>query len=56
MTGKVAEDADNMLTEQLFVLLKDRKDIELILPAKSVSGVISDLLSEDKRVVGTEIC
>ncbi|MBW1957519.1 MAG: hypothetical protein JRF31_03835 [Deltaproteobacteria bacterium] len=48
MTGKVAEDADNMLTEQLFVLLKDRKDIELI-PASQSRGVVSDLLSEDKK-------
>jgi PBP1b-binding outer membrane lipoprotein LpoB len=48
MTGKVAEDADNMLTEQLFILLKDRKDIELI-PAGQSQGVVSDLLSEDKK-------
>ena len=48
MTGKVAEDADNMLTEQLFVLLKDRKDIKLI-PASQSQGVVSDLLSEDKK-------
>jgi len=48
MTGKVAEDADNMLTEQVFVLLKDRKDIELI-PASQSRGVVSDLLSEDKK-------
>ena len=48
MTGKVAEDADNMLTEQLFVLLKDRKDIKLI-PASQSQGVVSDLLSDDKK-------
>jgi hypothetical protein len=48
MTGKVAEDADNMLTEQLFVLLNGRKDIELI-PASQSRGVVSDLLSEDKK-------
>lgn len=48
MTGKVAEDADNMLTEQLFVLLKDRKDIKLI-PASQSHGVVSDLLSGDKK-------
>jgi len=47
MTGKVAEDTDNMLTEQLFVLMKERKDIELI-PASQSQGVVSDLLSEDK--------
>jgi hypothetical protein len=48
MTGEVAEDADNMLTELLFVLLKDRKDIQLI-PASQSQGVVSDLLSEDKK-------
>lgn len=48
MTGKVAEDADNMLTEELFVLLKDRKDIKLI-PASQPQGVMSDLLSEGKK-------
>jgi len=48
MTGKVTEDADNMLTEQLFVLLKDRKDIKLI-PASQSQGVVSDLLSDDKK-------
>ena len=48
ITGKVAEDADNMLTEQLFVLLKDRKDIKLI-PASQSQGVVSDLLSEDQK-------
>jgi len=48
MTGKVAEYADNMLTEELFVLLKDRKDIKLI-PASQHQGVMSDLLSEGKK-------
>jgi TolB-like protein len=48
MTGEVGEDADNMLTEQLFVLLKDRKDIQLI-PASQSQGVVSDLLLEDKK-------
>jgi len=48
MTGEVAEDADNMLAEQLFILLKDRKDIQLI-PASQSQGVISDLLSEDQK-------
>jgi TolB-like protein len=48
MTGEVAEDADSMLTEQLFVLLKDRKDIQLI-PASQSQGVVSGLLSEDQK-------
>jgi TolB-like protein len=48
MTGEIAEDADNMLTEQLFVLLEDRKDIQLIPPSQS-QGVVSDLLSEDQK-------
>jgi len=48
MTGEIAEDADNMLTEQLFVLLEDRKDIRLIPPSQS-QGVVSDLLSEDQK-------
>jgi hypothetical protein len=48
MTGKVAEDADNMLTEQLFILLKDREDIKLI-PANQSQEVMSDLLSDHKK-------
>lgn len=48
MTGKVAEGADSMLTEQLFVFLKDRKDIELI-PTSQAQGVLSDLLSGNKN-------
>ncbi len=48
MTGEVAEDAAHMLAEQLFVLLKDRKDIQLIPPSQS-QGVVSDLLSEDQK-------
>jgi hypothetical protein len=48
MTGEVAEDADNMLTEQLFILLKDREDIQLI-PASQSQGVVSNLLSKDQK-------
>ena len=48
MTGEIAEDAANMLAEQLFVLLEDRKDIRLIPPSQS-QGVVSDLLSEDQK-------
>ena len=47
MTGKVAEGADHDLTEHLFFLLKDRKDIILI-PASQAQGVLSGLLSENK--------
>ena len=48
MTGKVAEGADRMLTEQLFVFLKDRKDIKLI-PTSQAQGALSDLLSGNKN-------
>ena len=48
MTGKVAEGANSMLTEQLFVFLKDRKDIELI-PTSQSQGALSDLLSGNKN-------
>jgi len=54
MTGEVAEDADNMLAEQLFILLKDRKDIQLI-PASQSQGVISDLLSEDQKSLSERV-
>jgi hypothetical protein len=47
MTGKVAEGADHALTEHLFSLLKNRKDIILI-PASQAQGVMSGLLSENK--------
>jgi hypothetical protein len=48
MTGEVVEDAEDLLTEELFGLLKDRKDIQLIPPSQS-QGVVSDLLSEDQK-------
>jgi hypothetical protein len=48
MTGEVTKDADSMLTEQLFILLKDRKNIQLI-PASQSQGVVSDLLSKDQK-------
>src|SRR5210317_2154722 len=38
-TGDVAESAVVMLTEHLFTLLKDRKDIELI-PSSQAQGVM----------------
>ena len=46
-TGKVAEDAADILTEDLFNLLKDRKDFELI-PSSQAQGVMAGLLAENK--------
>ena len=48
MTGEIAENAEHLLTEQMFFLLKNRKDIQLI-PASQSQGVVSDLLLEDKK-------
>ena len=47
-TGEVADDAAAMLTEHLFILLKDRKDIELI-PSSQAQGVLSGLLAGSKK-------
>jgi hypothetical protein len=47
-TGEVAENAADMLTEHLFVLLKDRKNIELI-PSSQAQGVMSGLLAGSKK-------
>lgn len=47
-TGEVAENAADMLTEHLFILLKDRKDIELI-PSSQAQGVMSGLLAGSKK-------
>jgi len=47
-TGEVAEGAAAMLTEHLFILLKDRKDIELI-PSSQAQGVLSGLLAGSKK-------
>jgi hypothetical protein len=47
-TGEVAEGATAMLTEHLFILLKDRKDIELI-PSSQAQGVLSGLLAGSKK-------
>jgi hypothetical protein len=48
-TGEVAENAAGMLTEHLFILLKDRKDIELI-PSSQAQGVMSGLLAGSKKM------
>jgi len=49
-TGEVAEGAAVMLTEYLFDLLKDRKDIELI-PSSQAQGVMSELLAGSNKTV-----
>ena len=49
-TGEVAESAAGMLTEHLFILLKDRKDIELI-PSSQAQGVMSGLLAGSKKTL-----
>ena len=49
-TGEVAEGAAAMLTEHLFDLLKDRKDIELI-PSSQAQGVMSKLLAGSNKTV-----
>jgi TolB-like protein len=49
-TGEVAESAADMLTEQLFILLKDRKNIELI-PSSQAQGVMSGLLAGSKKML-----
>ncbi len=43
-TGKVSQGAADMLTEQLFLILNKRKDIQLI-PSSNAQGVMSDLLA-----------
>lgn len=47
-TGEVAKSAVSMLTEHLFILLKDRKDFELI-PSSQAQGVRSKLLAGSKK-------
>jgi len=47
-TGEVAESAAGMLTEHLFILLKDRKNIELI-PSSQAQGVMSGLITGSKK-------
>ena len=49
-TGEVAEGAAAMLTEHLFNLLKNRKDIELI-PSSQAQGVMSELLAGSNKTV-----
>ena len=50
ITGEVAESTAGMLTEHLFVLLKDRKNIELI-PSSQAQGVMSGLLAGTKKTL-----
>ncbi|MDH3880086.1 MAG: hypothetical protein OES64_00910 [Desulfobacteraceae bacterium] len=49
-TGDMAESAVVMLTEHLFTLLKDRKDIELI-PSSQAQGVMSGLLAGSNKTL-----
>ena len=49
-TGEVAKNAAAILTEHLFVLLKDRKNIELI-PSSQAQGVMSGLLAESYKTL-----
>jgi len=49
-TGEVAESAAGMLTEHLFILLKDRKNIELI-PSSQAQGVMSGLLARSNKTL-----
>lgn len=49
-TGEVAEGAVVILTEHLFTLLKDRKDIELI-PSSQAQGVMSGLLAGSNKTL-----
>lgn len=48
MTGKVAKGAVDILTDHMFILLKDRKSFEL-LPTSQAEGVLSSLLSRNKN-------
>jgi TolB-like protein len=47
-TGKVTQGAADMLTEQLFMILNQRKDIQLI-PSSYAQGVMSDLLAGSQK-------
>lgn len=49
-TGEVAESAAGMLTEHSFILLKDRKGIELI-PSSQAQGVMSGLLAGSNKTL-----
>lgn len=49
-TGEVAESAADMLTEHLFIVLKDRKNIELI-PSSHAQGVMSELLAGSNKTL-----
>jgi len=49
-TGEVAKNVADILTENLFILLKDRKNIELI-PSNQAQGVMSKLLAGSKKTL-----
>jgi hypothetical protein len=46
-TGKVIKGADEILTDHLMSLLKQRKDLEII-PMSQAEGALSDILSSEK--------
>ncbi len=53
MTGPVTENATRILTDQVFILLKERKDIELI-PASQARGVMSGLRAGSKNALSEQ--
>ncbi len=53
MTGPVTESASRILTDQVFILLKERKDIEFI-PASQPRGVMSDFQAESKNALSEQ--
>ena len=54
-TGEVSENAADMLTEHLFVLLKDRKNIELIPSSSGPRGYVRTAGGKQKRVDRTRL-
>jgi TolB-like protein len=53
MTGQVTESATRILTDQVFILLKKQRDIELI-PASQARGVMSGLRAGSKNTLSEQ--
>ncbi len=53
MTGQVTENATRILTDQVFILLKKQRDIELI-PASQARGVMSGLRAGSKNTLSEQ--
>lgn len=53
MTGQVTESATRILTDQVFILLKEQKDIELI-PASQAMGVMSGLRAGSNNILSEQ--